>query len=235
MIAPLDDADVTPLKSEKLAVSYQLIAKRINYLETLYRVLWLEAKTSSQDFSSIFPADQELTGHVVARLREQSFHSDSVYDLVGMNIIDAANQANARSTLQSVVFNHPSIPGTKILPAELFFSDAPKQPEFMVLSQTLRAQGYRYLMQLTAMDIYGNAIGYGMVVVAATPNIRIVDLQTNKVIWNKNITQSAHYQLGGDLMKLAESDMAKTREGLKEGIGKWNFSALLGLSLEPAP
>lgn len=228
-IAAVDGADIAPLKTERAAISYKLVDKRINYNEVLYRVLWLESKSSSQDFSGIWPADQDLTGYAVERLRAQGLKADSIYQAVDGKTIDLANAVESAIVRQNATTNHPNIQGAKLLPIALYFNDLPTESAFTGLAAQLRGKGYRYLIELTAMDIIGNAIGYGGVVVAARPNVRVIDLALNKVVWNANLGHSELYQLGGDLKKLEVDEMAKTKEGLRAGINKIDFSKLWGL------
>ena len=228
-IRALDGADISPLKTERVAVSYKLVDKRINYNEVLYRVLWLENKSSSQDFSGIWSADEDLTSYAMERLRAQGLKADSIYQAADGKSIDAANAVEAAIVRQNATTNHPNIAGAKLLPISLYFTDLPTERAFKDLAAQLRNKGYRYLIEMTAMDLTGNAIGYGGVVVAAQPNVRVIDLQLNKVVWSTNLGHSELYQLGGDLKKLEADDMAKTKGGLRAGIQKIDFSSLWGL------
>ena len=197
-IPPVSGESLQPIKTERVAVKYTLLAKQINYVETIYRVLWLETNTSSQDFSGIWSPDQDLTGYVVSRLRQQGIRAESVYDLVNPSLLVRG--------------------GTDV-------NDA----GFSALSEALRIGGIRYLFELTAMNIEGNAIGYGMVTVQSTPNARMIDLRTNKVVWTTKLFHSEVYQFGGDLKKLEENSMSKTKEGLRAGINKIDFLSLWGI------
>jgi hypothetical protein len=228
-IPAVEGADIGPLKTERAALSYKLVDKRINYNEVLYRVLWVENKASSQDFSGIWSADQDLTDYAVERLRAQGLKADSIYQAVDAKTIDQANAVETAIVRQNATTNHPSVKGAKLLPIPLYFTDLPTEREFTTLATQLRSKGYRYLIEMTAMGLTGNAIGYGGVIVAAEPNLRVIDLQLNKVVWNANVGHSELYQLGGDLKKLEVDDMAKTKEGLRAGIQKINFSNLWGL------
>ncbi|MEC5387937.1 hypothetical protein VVD49_19545 [Uliginosibacterium sp. H3] len=217
---------IKPVRSAKIAVNYSLAAKRINYTETLYRVLWLETKTSSQDFSGIWSPDQEITTHVTTTLRKQNFGADSVYEVVSPSVIEAANRRTTRDVTNNASGAHPQIAGTKLIPYEAFFKKAPTSAEFLALAEDLKKKNYRYFLELTAMDLYGTAIGYGMVTVAANPHARVIDLQTNEVIWSQQLSHQELYQLGGDLKKLEENSMSKTKEGVGAGIGRWDFMSL---------
>lgn len=228
-ISAVEGADITPLKTERAAVSYTLVDKRINYNEVLYRVLWLENKSSSQDFSGIWSADQDLTGYAVERLRAQGLKADSIYQAVDGKTIDLVNAVETTIVRQNATTNHPNIQGAKLLPIPLYFVDLPTERAFTALTAQLRSKGYRYLIEMTAMDLAANAIGYGGVLVAVQPNVRVIDLLLNKVVWNTNLEYGELYQLGGDLKKLEIDDMAKTKEGLRAGIYKIDFSKLWGL------
>lgn len=229
-IAAVPGETFQPAKSEKIAISYSLVSKRINYLETLYRVLWLETKTSSQDFSGIWSADSDLTRDVVNRMHQQGFTADSVYDAVPEELISAANKSLAADCLAEAAADHPEIPGTKMPPIADFFIADRQNAELNTLNAALKDKGYRYLVQLTAMDVYGNAVGYGMVIVAAYPNARVIDLQTNRVVWNQQLGHQEVYQLGGSLKALEANDMSKTKDGLAAGVNKIDFATMWGLA-----
>lgn len=228
-IATVDGADITPLKTERAVVSYKLVDKQINYHETLYRVLWLESKSSSQDFSGIWTADQDLSSYAAERLRMQGLNVDSIYHSIDAQSINAVNTVEAAITRRNATTSHPDIASVKLLPISLYFGDLPNERAFTDLAIQLRAKGYRYLIEMTAMDVTGNAIGYGGVTVIAQPNLRVIDLNSNKVVWNANLFHSELYQLGGDLKRLEADSMAKTKEGLRAGIQKIDFTSLLGL------
>lgn len=226
----IDDADISPLVRERVAVSYHLIYPRMNYTEVLYRVLWLENKASTQDFAGIWLPDHDLSGYATERLRAQGFKADNVYDLVGEPVIAAANRDVSNAAIQNATMPHPQLPQVKLLPAEIFFTESPTQADFTPLSNALRGNGYRYLMQFTAMDLSASAPGYGLVTVVSRPNLRLIDLQTNKVVWASNIAHGEPYQLGGNLARLEEDGMAKTKEGMKLSMAKLDFIKLFGLS-----
>jgi hypothetical protein len=228
-VPTVDGADISALKSEHIAVNYKVVTKQVNYLETLYRVLWLETKTSRQDFGGIWSADEDMTRYTVEALRAQGFNADSVHDALAPAQVAAANSVLVGRSLADARVNHPEIAGTKLIPIPLYFATWPTGAGLEAASAALQQKGYRYLVDMTAMDLYGNAVGYGMVNVAAQPNLRVIDLKTNKVVWNSNINHMEIYQLGGDLKKLEENDLAKLKEGMKAGIGKINFQALWGV------
>lgn len=222
----VDNADISPLAKERVAVSYHVIYPRINYTEVLYRVLWLENKASTQDFAGIWSPDHDLSGYATERLRAQGFHADNIYDLISGPEIADANRDVSNAAVQNATMSHPQLPQTKLLPAEIFFSEPPTQTDFKPLSDALSRKGYRYLMQFTAMDLTANAVGYGMVTVVGVPNLRLIDLQTNKVVWVSHVAHAEAYQLGGNLARLEENGMAKTKEAMKLGIGKLDFIKL---------
>lgn len=228
-VPTVDGADISALKSERIAVNYKVVTKQVNYLETLYRVLWLETKTSRQDFGGLWSADEDMTRYTVEALRAQGFNADSVHGALAPAQVSAANGVLAGRALADANVHHPEIAGTKLLPIPLYFGTWPKAPALDAATAALQQKGYRYLVDMTAMDLYGNAVGYGMVNVAAQPNLRVIDLATNKVVWTSNLAHMEIFQLGGDLKKLEENDLAKLKEGMKAGIGKINFQALWGV------
>jgi hypothetical protein len=232
-ITTLHGESLVPLRSEKVAVSYSLARKRINYLETLFRGVYLESKTSSQDFSGVWAPDRDLTGYTLTVLRAQGVNAVSVYDVVDAQVVEAANDAFGARVFREAKTEHKEIKGTKFIPNPNYFTTAPDAPEVRALYSSLKAQGFHYLIQLTSMDIYGKAIGYGVVQVMAQPNVRVVDLQSEKIIWSANYVHSELYQLGGDLHRLEADGMAKTKEGMQAGIAKLQFAVQMGIGNGP--
>lgn len=225
----LHGTSLAPMKSEKVAISYTLARKRINYLETLYRVVMLETKTSSQDFSGIWSPDRDLSNYALPLLKENGVDAYNVHDIVENSIISNANEEIGRKIFDEAVTEHAEIKGTKLLPNPDYFANSITTDHTLKLLSALKEKNIRYLVQLTAMDIYGNAIGYGGVVVLAQPNVRVVDVANGKVIWSANYSHSEVYQLGGNLKKLEIDSMAKTKEGLQAGIKKMPLATQMGL------
>lgn len=225
----VDGADISPLASEHIAVSYHVIHPQINYVETLYRVFWLETKASTQNFSGIWMPDRDMSEFAVERMRAQGFKAESVYTLASAPAISAANQEVGNAAKEKAALPHPQLPKVKLLPADIFFTAPPSAAEFSALANELRAKGYRYLAQLTSMDLSADAPGYGLIIVTSMPNLRVVDLHTNKVVWAKNVQHGEPYQLGGNFMHLEKDGMAKLKEGMKLGIAKLDFAQQFGV------
>jgi len=116
-----------------------------------------------------------------------------------------------------------------LFPPDNFFVKVPTDESSKKFFAELKEKGYRYYLQITAVGVYGNAIGYGMVTVGATPMARLVDLQQNKVVWSQRVVHQEVYQLGGELKKLEVDSMQKTKDGLVAGINKIDFLALWGI------
>jgi hypothetical protein len=197
----------------------------------LYRVVWLETKTSTQDFSGIWNPDEHLSASAAAKLRQQGFTASSIYDALDANAITSENQTWSALLVANATRPHPTIASAKLIPTREFFLDSQATTTLRPLTALLREKGFRYLVQMSAMDINGNAPGYGMVVVGADPMIQVVDLNTGKIIWAGPTFQSELYQLGGDLKALEIDGMKKTKEGLAAGIAKINFEDMWGLPL----
>lgn len=231
----LNGASLAALRTEKVAVSYSLVSKKINYRETLYRGLWLEYKSASQDFSGVWSADRDLTSFTIPGLRREGINATSAYELVDAAIVQAANEEFGARVRKDAVTPHPEIKGTRMLPNPNYFANPVDSMEMLALIAHLKAQGCRYLLQLTAMDVYGTAIGLGGVVVMAQPNVRVIDLDSGKVVWSANYAHSELYQLGGELRKLEADDMALTRAGLQAGIAKLTIGSQMDLGAPAAP
>lgn len=223
-------ADINPLKNEKIAVSYQLVAKQINYSEVLFRVVFLENRASTEDFSGVWQADKDMTAFMVARIRSQGFAAESIYAVANADVIAAERRSVAAATGAQAAALPVVKPATGSIPPATFFEVMPAASGYTPLASALRAAGYRYLAEFTAMDIRGSAPGYGVVIVSGEPNLRIIDLRTDKVVWTRNLRHFESYQLGGDLKKLEENNMARTKEGLRAGMDKLDFVKLWGVS-----
>jgi hypothetical protein len=229
-VAPVAGESLQGLRSERIAVSYTLAEKRINYNETLFRLVFLENKSSSQDFSGFWNADTDLSSYLAKRLGEQGFTADSIYQATDKTLIESANAVWSKAIVAASSKTHPTIPSGKLPPATEFFLSPPTEDALRALLTSLREKGYRYLLQLTAMDIYGNAPGYGMVLVSAEPYGRVIDIQSGNVVWVAQLRHGEAYQLGGDLKALETEGMAKAKAGLAAGIGKLDFANLWGLT-----
>lgn len=229
-VQPVAGESLAPLRTEKIAVSHVLVNQRINYVETLYRVLWLETKASSQDFSGLWHADADLAGFSATRLRQQGFAADPVQKATDNVLVEAANKEWGKALADASQPN-PHLSESKLLPAPAFFLTQPSGERYNALASSLREKGYRYLVQLSSMDITGNAPGYGMVAVAQSPNARVIDLASGKVVWSTALHLSEVYQLGGNLKALEIDGMKKTKEGLAAGINKVDFASLWGLGV----
>jgi len=229
-LAPETAASLAPLRDARIAVSYDLINKELTSNETLYRVVYLTFNSSKQDFSGLWSADEDMSGYFVDSLHAQSLHAESVYALAPPVVIASANAVHSRRVVENIVDKNPEVfeapaPGLKVLPLRPFFETWPADPEFAALADALQAKGVRYLLQLTALNLQGLAPGYGMVVVRAFPNARVLDLAQHRVLWTGYRMQSDLFQLGGDLKALEINGMAKTKEGMANGAKKIDFAS----------
>ncbi|MDM0078900.1 hypothetical protein QTH90_31155 [Variovorax sp. J2P1-59] len=228
---PIGGADITPLRTKKIAVSYQFVHKRINYSETLYRVFWLEYVNSTQDFGGIWPADKDMSELVAKRLRDQGFQADSIYVVAQPEKIVAEQKSLAAKVLQHEMETKGKTAkpaGSQVILPEKLFEGPPSAPEYFSLADELSGKGFGYLAEFTAVDLQGAAPGYGTVGVFSYPTLRIVDLRTNKVVWVQNVRHWDVAQLGGDLRKLEEDGMRRTKDGMRASMSKLDFLAMWG-------
>jgi len=123
-VAPVAGESLEPLKSEKIAVSYSLVSKRINYVETLYRVLWLETKASSSDYSGLWGSSEaDMTDMAVARLRQQGYSAQAVKGIIDRSVLDAANQELGKDMVAKSAGVHPTVTDAKLPPPAAFFRE----------------------------------------------------------------------------------------------------------------
>jgi hypothetical protein len=218
------------VRSERVAVNYFLVRKQINYQEVLYRVLWLETKSSTRDFSGIWSADEDLTGLVVDGLANQGFKAESIYaSLSSRDNIVKYNERRAAHISSHAIALDPKNPEVKIIPTPSFFVGPIDDKGSDEIYSELKSKGFRYSLEIAAMDLYANAPGYGLVIVQGAPNISIVDLASKKVVWSKQLFHQQNYQLGGDLTLLEIDGMKKAKEGLKAGLEKWNYNEIFSV------
>ena len=63
-VSKVSESDLKKLKTSQIATSFFMAEKKILYREVLYKVLWLETKTSSMDFSGAWDPDIEISSIV---------------------------------------------------------------------------------------------------------------------------------------------------------------------------
>ncbi len=170
-----------------------------------------------------------MTGYLVSRLREQGLKAESVYDITDPSIVILANEQYARDCILHSRGDNPEINGAKLLPSDEYFQTPRGDAEYLRLADNLKSMGYRYLVELTAMDISAQAPGLGSVEIIAKPNARVINLRTNSVVWTTQFIHSAQYFMGGDLHALEQNNMAKTKEGLIAGINRLDFLSAWGM------
>jgi len=72
--AALKAEDKDSFRSSKVASSYFMVNKTVDYTEVLYRILWVEHRASSMDFSGVWDPDDELSIVVNNKLRDTSIN-----------------------------------------------------------------------------------------------------------------------------------------------------------------
>lgn len=218
-MAVIDEDRLAKVQTGKISTHYHLVSKKVNYLETLFRGLWLETKTSSMDISGLWNPDSAY-----ATLVDQEFaklnlaNSQLVNSVADQTLIEAYQSALAKDYLANSAGEHPEIPGTYMPPLASYIQKYPSVAEFEPVRQQLLEHGVDYYFEYLGTDIYGNAVGYGMVVVSMPSQMRLIDLKTKEVIWSDLSWTHEVYQLGGDLKKLEENNLKILKEGLEIGV-----------------
>ncbi|MCD4763359.1 MAG: hypothetical protein K8R28_04960 [Desulfobacterales bacterium] len=208
------------MKREKVAINYFLAEKKINYIETLYRVLWLETKSSSMDFSGIWNPDDLLSDVVSSSIGKLDFDTSTLVSILDHDVVNDYRKALKIDYIKNSIGENPQIPGVKLAPPNEYFKKYPDFDAFNTLSEALLDKGYSYLFEYLASDIYGNAPGYGMVIVTMPSQLRILDLKQKKVIWSNITTTHEIYQMGGDLQKLEHNNLEKLKEAILIGVNE---------------
>jgi hypothetical protein len=225
-IPPVAGESLQGLRTERIAASYTLAEPKISYQEQLYRVLWVESKVSSQDFSGVWTPDPDLSNDLASQLKTEGFSADSVYLVADKTLVESAAGVWAKATLDAPTAMHPTMTTSKLLPAIAYFGESPKDEANLALMKSLREKGYRYWVQLISMDL--RALSTSFVIVEVAANSRVIDLQSGKVVWTTYVSASSF--AGNDLKALETDGMKKTKEAMKENIGKMKFASLWGFS-----
>ncbi|MDP9124514.1 MAG: hypothetical protein M3N82_07930 [Pseudomonadota bacterium] len=220
---PVAGESLQPLAGERIAVSYLLVEHVIDHSELFY-------STFDPNFSGRWNIEHDASGYAAAQMKAKGFAAASVHDLVEAADVATANKEFAYDcVIHSKVTNNALLARGGLihanLPPHTFFLDGPTRPEYDAMITALRAKGYRYLLQLTAMHLHEYAPGYGMGVVSADLDARVVDLDRRRVVWNDFVVQIDSFAIGGDLKKLTDNDMAKTKEGVANGLAKIDFAS----------
>ncbi|WP_028862582.1 hypothetical protein [Psychromonas aquimarina] len=214
----IEETDLANMQTSKVATNFFIANERIHYTETLYRVLWLETKTSSMDLSGIWDSKTDILNLV-----------DESVSSLGINSLKISNTGTDDELLRDYVaglnkdydsnsIEIPETPETKLQPSSSYFSKYPTYNEFENLRISLLNNGVDFLFEYLSPEIYGNAIGYGIVQIIMPSQLRIIDLKNKKVIWNYSGIAVEQYQLGGDLKELEKNNLAILKKGIRAGV-----------------
>jgi hypothetical protein len=216
----MTESDLSAFKSGKVASSFFMVNKKVNYHELLYRVLWLETNSTSLDISGLWDPDIELTVVVNDVLLNTGLDAYELFSIVNDNGILAAYKDGLRSDYaQHYSGNHIKMPKVKLPPKAEYLSTYPDYAGFDELRNELVDRGFNYLFEYLSPDIYGDAIGIGVVVVKMPSQLRVIDLINKRVIWlDPDLFTFESYQLGGDLHALEKDNLALLREGVINGM-----------------
>jgi hypothetical protein len=94
------------------------------------------------------------------------------------------------------------------------------------LQDSLNKMGYKYLFELTAMNLNGAAEIGGLIWIGASPKARLIDLDNSRVVWTDQFQHYERYQFGGNLRALEVDGMRKAKEGIRFGIDKIDFATI---------
>lgn len=207
------DEDKENFKSSKVASSYYMVQKNVNYSEVLYRVLWVENRSSSMDFSGIWQPDGELSLLVNNQLREVSINAIRITELIDKKVLDEYYFAQVNPDFQ------PYISGVSSkTPVTEYLNKYPTYTGFEKIRNKLLEKNVRFYFEVLSSGAYGNAIGFGTVIAGATAYMRIIDLEHKKVLWSAAPLANKFNQIAGDLNKLEENNLALLKEGVKFGL-----------------
>ena len=220
-IAVLSSDKIQEVKSAKVATNFHMVNKKVNYIETLFRGLWLETKSSSMDISGIWNPDSDFNAQVNSNLSKLQLNNSQLVELgLQEELLNQYHEELNADYIENSVGEHSEIPGTSLPPAAEYFKKYPQVSSFESVRNYLLENGVDYYFEYLATDIYGNAPGYGMVIVTMPSQMRLIDLRTKEVVWTDFSWTHEVYQLGGDLKKLEEDNLKILKEGLSVGLNE---------------
>lgn len=231
-VSKVSETDLTKLKTSKIATSFLIAEKKLHYREVLYRVLWLDTKTASMDFSGAWDLELELSNLVNESVVALDIDSYEISDIITENNVLSMYRAGLK---KDYISNSPGqnkvISATALHPTDEYFLRYPEYDEFDRLRKHLLDKGVSYLFEFLSPYILGHAPGYGLVFVTMPTQIRIIDLNNKSVIWTVSDFAVKTYQLGGDLMKLEENNLAKLKEAITYGMNRILAKERLGTNI----
>ena len=208
------------IKKDKMAVSFILLKKNIKYSETLYRVLYLETKSSVRDISGVWDIDKDLSLFTNKMLLKKGNLSTDIYSILDENTLSSYRNGLIVDYFKDIKSRELE-PGI-VIPAKTkqYLLTYPKNNKFKILREKLLSKGVTYLFEYIAPFIDASAPGYGMVMIGMTSNLRIINLKTEKVEWVDTNRIFENYQLGGNLKKVEENNLELLRKSIKSNIEK---------------
>lgn len=207
------DEDKERFKSGHVATSYYMLHKTVNYSEVLYRVLWVENRSSSMDFSGIWKPDNELSVLVNKQLTKRGINATEISDFIDKNKLNEYYYSQISTDFE------PYISGVNsTTPVTEYLNKYPNYSGFEKVRITLLKNNIRYYFEVLSSGTYGNAIGFGTVIAGSTAFMRIIDLEKKKVVWVAVPLANKFHQIGGDLNKLEENNLALLKESVRLGL-----------------
>ncbi len=210
--------DKDSFRSSKVASSYFMVNKTVDYTEVLYRVLWAEHRASSMDFSGVWEPDDELSIVVNNKLKNASINAIKVTDLIDARTLDEYYFSKIGENLPS----NANATDERLLLS--YLNQYPKYTGFESVRNLLLEKGVYYLFEVVSLGTYANAFGFGGVRIGSSQHMRILDLHDKKILWSAAFTGGENYQLGGNLRKLELNNLALLKEGvtlsLKDSMSK---------------
>ncbi|MCA9333463.1 hypothetical protein KC963_00260 [Candidatus Saccharibacteria bacterium] len=88
-VQPLSPQKGQTIKLENTVVGYIQIEKRIQYVEHLYRVLWIQSESQDAVFGDSWDIDSELTELLSKRLNAHNFHTIPIQSVLNEEQINA--------------------------------------------------------------------------------------------------------------------------------------------------
>ena len=207
------------LKSKKIAVRYDIVNSKINYNELLYRVLWLENNSSVQDFSGIWSNPSlELSAYLAESMHKAGYQVSSVYDVIA-NPTLINRERLSYAELCNRYSNQKNTPYF-VAPEQLFNID--NFDEFSALSESLKQNQFNYLLELSSMTLVAHQTMLSTIV-SSSFNARLVDLQSNKVIWSRYIDTGTGFF--GTIQELEQDSLKQLKETLKTSLNNKDFNS----------
>lgn len=208
---------LSALKSKKVAITTFAPEKNIFYMETLYRVLWLEYTNNTVSYDGLWEIEKDLTPLYAEGFQKFGVNATPYFS----DTLKSYQSEFTKSYTSAPKVGYSDIEKAVGGPNIDFYKSVTSLKTFPELMKQLQGDHYDYLIELYIPKLFGNAPSFGMVVVGTSATMNLIDVNSNTVLWSGPLPPSSEvYQLGGDLHALEKDNLKLLKEGVTAGIKK---------------